>query len=315
MMLLVLLGCEAVVRTREQALSLDLKHIGQIPSISQNMTEGEGLRVLFIGNSMTRYGVDTNTFERELQAQGVGPLRVEKVFPDATGLPDWYYAFKHYFVDAGHLPNVLIVGFAAKDLQDDYAVEPTRLARYYSSTRDIPEIFSQDVRDFDGRVGFLLSSLSSSYANRTRVRSRVLDALVPYYRDTAQQLNRDMNTAQARSAASTTHTYKRLERLIQLAGAKGVRVIFVAMPLREAYTLDPSVRSIVEAGGMTFVDCRQVAGLGRESYVDEMHLKPEGAAVYSQFLARQLAGGFQWTSQKEQHLLVNAEKQSGQPGD
>jgi hypothetical protein len=308
LVLLVLLGCELVVRTREQYLSLDLKHIGQIPAISQNMTEGPGLRVLFIGNSMTRYGVDASTFEREMQAQGIGPLRVEKVFPDATGLPDWYYAFKHYFVDAGHLPDVLIVGFAARDLQDDYAVEPTRLARYYSSSRDIPELFSRDVLDFDGRVEFLLSSLSSSFANRSRVRTRVMDALVPYYRDTAQQLNRDMKTGRAANAAPTPHTYRRLERLMQLAGQKGVRVIFVAMPLRDAYTLDPLVRKTIEDGGMAFVDCREVAGLGRESYIDEMHLKPEGAAVYSRFLARQLAGGFPWTSRKEQRLLVTAGK-------
>jgi hypothetical protein len=307
-MFLVLLGSELVVRTREQYLSLDLKHIGQIPAISRSMTEGQGTRVLFIGNSMTRYGVDANTFEREMQAQGVGPLRIEKVFPDATGLPDWYYAFKHYFVETNHLPDVLIVGFAAKDLQDDYAVEPTRLARYYSNSRDIPEVFSEDVKDFDGRVEFLLSSISSSFANRSRVRTRILDALVPYYRDTAQQLNREMKTAQARSRASTTHTYKRLERFIQLASLKGVRVIFVAMPLRDDYMLDPAVRKIVEDGGMTFVDCRQVAGLGRESYVDEMHLKPEGATVYTQFLARQLAAGFQKTSRKDQRLLVTAGK-------
>jgi hypothetical protein len=308
LVLLVLLGCELVVRTREQYLSLDLKHIGQIPAISQSMTEGPGLRVLFIGNSMTRYGVDASTFEREMKAQGVGPLRVEKVFPDATGLPDWYYAFKHYFVDAGHLPDVLIVGFASKDLQDDYAVEPTRLARYYSSSRDMPEIFSRDVLDFDSRVQFLLSSVSSSFANRNRVRTRVLDALVPYYRDTAQQLNRDMKTGRSGNAATAPHSYQRLERFIQLASQKGVRVIFVAMPLRDAYTLDPLVQKIVEDDGMTFVDCREVAGLGRESYIDEMHLKPEGATVYTQFLARQLAGGFPRTSQKDEHLLVTAGK-------
>jgi hypothetical protein len=309
LVLLVLLGCELVVRTREQYLSLDLKHIGEIPAISQNIAAGQGLlRVLFIGNSMTRYGVDTGTFEREMQAQGIGPLRVEKVFPDATGLPDWYYAFKHYFVDAGHLPDVLIVSFAARDLQDDYAVEPTRLARYYSSSRDIPEVFSRDVLDFDGRVEFLLSSISSSFANRTRVRTRVLDALVPDYRETAQQLNRDMNRGQSVKAASAPHTYVRLERLIQLASQRGVRVIFVAMPLREAYTLDPLVRKTVEEGGMTFVDCRDVAGLGRESYLDEMHLKPEGAAVYSQFLAHQLAGEFPRTSHTDERLLVTAGK-------
>lgn len=295
--LLALLAGEVLMRVYEPALSLDVQHIRQIPEISREMAEGEGTRVLFISNSMLRYGIDPTIFEKEMESQRLGPLRVGRVFPDATALPDWYYAFKHYFVETNRLPDVLIVCFAAKDLEDDHPLEPARLAHHYTATRDIPELFSQDLHDFEGRAEFLLSDLSSSYANRTRVRTRVLDNLIPYYRESVQDMNRTLRAAKkSEPAAAAAPTYERLERLMTLAHKHNVRVIFVAMPLREEYALDPQIQRTVEAAGMSFFDFRSVDGIDRVSFVDEMHLTTGGAAVYSHFLARQLAERFPWTT-------------------
>lgn len=292
LVLAVLLACELLIRGREDALSLDLRHTKEIPAISQQLSEAKENRVLFLGNSMTRYGVNPSVFEDEMRAHGVGPLRVARVFPDATSVTDWYYAFKHYFIDAGHPPDVLIVGFAGGDLQVEHAVEPARLARYYSSARDIPEVFKEDVRDFDGRFEFLLADVSSSFANRTRVRTRVLDSLIPNYRDSAQQLNRAMKMTDKKNSSNQQPTYRRLEQFINLAKQHGVKVIFVAMPIREPYDLDAQLREKIEAGGMMLLDCRAIEGLGPNDYADELHLNPDGATLYSRFLARQLAARF-----------------------
>lgn len=300
--LLVLLAGEFVVRVFEKSLSLDVTHIRQIPEISREMTQNRGTKVLFISNSMLRYGVDPSIFEKEMEAHRLGPLSVGRVFPDATALPDWYYAFKHYFVDTNRLPDVLIVCFAAKDLQDDLPPVPARLAHNYTSASDIPELFSHDLLDFDHRADFLLADVSSAYANRMRVRTRVLDDLIPNYRESAQVMNRtqkSMKKSADGDASSSAPSYQRLERLISLARNHNVRVIFVAMPLREEYTLDPQVQRIVEAEGMSFFDFRAVDGINQVSFVDEMHMTPGGASVYSEFLARQLAERFYWTPRTE----------------
>ncbi|HEY6188752.1 MAG TPA: hypothetical protein VIW80_13935 [Pyrinomonadaceae bacterium] len=309
--LLVLVAGEFVVRVCEKSLSLDVTHIRQIPEISKKMTESRGTKVLFISNSMIRYGVDPGIFEREMEARRLGPLSVGRVFPDATALPDWYYAFKHYFVDTNRLPDVLIVCFAAKDLQDDLPPVPARLAHNYTSASDIPELFSHDLLDFDNRADFLLADLSSAYANRMRVRTRVLDDLIPNYRESAQVMNRTQK-AMKKSAgvdndASSAPRYQRLQRLISLARSHNVRVIFVAMPLREEYALDPQIQRIVETEGMSFFDFRAVDGINQVSFVDEMHLTPGGASVYSEFLARQLAERFPWTPRTES-AYVSGEK-------
>lgn len=290
LVLLVLAGSELFVRLRERALSLDVQHIRQIPSIAKKMSSGEGGRVLFLGNSMTRNGVDVPIVEQELRAHGLAaPLRIERVYPDATGLAEWYYAFNHYFVAAGRLPDVLIIGFAANDLSDNRPPQPTRLAQYYTGARDVPEVFAHDVKDFEARAEFLLSKLSASYANRTRIRERTLDILIPHYRETAQEINRAQQAMKKKGGAPVALTYARLERLGRLAASHGVRVILVAMPQREPYQLDPQLQPTIERTGMIFIDARAAFGLGSAAFVDEMHLSTDGAAVFSRHLARQLA--------------------------
>src|SRR5918997_704782 len=147
----VLAACELVVRLREQSLSLDVRHIRQIPDISERLAQGDGggghqhlLRVLFIGNSMTRHGVEPEIIEREMSAQGTAPLRIERVFPDASALPDWYYAFKRFFDAPQRAPDVLVICFAAGDLQDSLPVHSWRLAQYYTTFSDVPEVFRED---------------------------------------------------------------------------------------------------------------------------------------------------------------------------
>lgn len=289
-MLLVLAGGELFVRLRESALSLDVQHIRRIPSIAQELMRGEGGRVLFLGNSMTRNGVDVPIVEQELRAEGLNsPLRIERVYPDATGLAEWYYAFNHYFVAAGRLPDVLIIGFAANDLSDNRPPQPSRLAQYYTGAGDVPEVFAHDVKDFEARAEFLLSRLSASFANRTRMRERALDMFIPYYRESAQEINRAQQVMKKKEGAPAAPTYRRLERLGRLAASRGVRVLLVAMPQREPYELDQQLQPTIERAGMTLIDARAPDGLGREAFVDEMHLSTDGAAVYSRHLARQLA--------------------------
>ena len=289
-MLLVLACGELFVRLRESALSLDVQHIRRIPSIAEDMMRGGGGRVLFLGNSMTRNGVDVKIVEQELRAGGLtAPLRIERVYPDATGLAEWYYAFNHYFVAPGRLPDVLIIGFAANDLSDSRPPQPFRLAQYYTAARDVPEVFANDVKDFEGRAEFLLSEVSASFANRTRMRERALDLLIPRYRESAQEINRAQQVMKKKGGPPAAPTYVRLERLGRLAAGRGVRVLLVAMPQREPYELDPQLRPTIERAGMTLIDARAPYGLDGAAFVDEMHVSADGAAVYSRHLARQLA--------------------------
>ena len=281
----VLAACELVVRVFERRLTVDVK----APAVSKRLAEAAGQRVLVLGNSLVRDNVNTDILEEEMRAPGARPLHIEKVYLMNTVINDWYYAFKHHFVDAGRLPDVLVICFSNNHLEDSTIQRPL-VARYYSSLRDIPQIFADDVPDFDGRVEFLLSKWSASFTHRADVERRMLDTLIPHYRDSVMRINDALTDEANGRRGDYQPSYHRFERLLRMAHERGVRVILVAVPVASPYPINPQIMSAVEANGVTFVDTRQVEGLSKESYVDGMHMNSEGASVYSRLLAHRLAG-------------------------
>lgn len=284
MVLAVMAVCELGVRVFEKRLAVDAK----TPALSKRLAEAEGQRVLVLGNSLVRDNVNADILEAELKAQGVRPIHIERIYLMNTIINDWYYAFKHHFVDTGQLPDVLVVCFSNNHLQDS-SIQRSLVARYHSSARDIPQIFSEDVRDFDGRVEFMLSAGLASFTHRTSVERRVLDATIPHYREGAMRINRALTIAANKRRRDFQPTYRRLEQLIHLAVSHGVRVILVAVPVESPYPIDSQIMNTVETAGVTFIDSRTVEGLSKESYVDGMHMNSDGCALYSRFLARRLA--------------------------
>jgi hypothetical protein len=284
MALAVLAVCELGVRVFERKFSVDAR----IPELSKRLAGGEGQSILVFGNSLIRDGVNTDILEAEMRAQGVAPIHIERAYLMNTIINDWYYAFKHHFVDTGRLPGLLVVCFSNNHLEDASIQRPL-VARYYSSARDIPQIFADDVLDFDGRVDFLISSVSASFTHRTNVQRRLLDILIPHYRESATRINNALTDEAIKRSRGYQPTYRRLEEFIRMAEEHGVRVMLVAMPVESPYEINPQIKRTAETTGVTFIDSRLTEGLSKESFVDGMHMNSGGATIYSRHLARQLA--------------------------
>lgn len=305
---LCLLACELVIRAREDSLSLDLKHIRQLPQIAKGLSEGQGTKILFLGNSLTRNGVDVGVLDDELKSRGVAPFHIERAFPDGTSIADWQYVLKNQFVDAQRLPNVLIICFATALLQDNQRPQLTQMAHYYAGRADVPQILRNDIKDFDDQVSFMIAYFSSSYANRQRVEKRVLDAVIPHYRESAQRVNDAMLAANAATATKAApqikaeKTYERLKGLIAMARHNDVRVLFVAMPQREPYGIDPKLIETINSNGAQLIDCRIVPGLDSTNFLDPLHLNPAGAVVFTNYLAPRLADALPLSNNQSQSL-------------
>ena len=287
LVLVVLLGCEAIIRSRENTLSLDLKHINQIPVISQSLAAADGRKILFLGNSLTRNGVDPDVLSSKFAEQGLSNTHFAKVFPDGTGMTAWYYVFNHYFVVPNRVPDVVVIGFAGAVLQDSHRVDVGELGRYFTSDRDIPYVFGSDLKTFDERTEFIASRISAAFSNRNRVRLRALDFLIPNYRESERWLNRGLQ-ARSQTKQRTQATYNKLKEFLSLSQSHNAEVIFVAMPQREPYSVDPELQKLISVNPATFIDLRNVDGLKGTDYLDEMHLNDRGAETFSTQLAQRL---------------------------
>jgi hypothetical protein len=286
--LLLLLGvCEAGMRLYGSRLSQDVRHLEQFEVLAARISAppqpGE-TRVLFLGNSLTRYGVDVNEFILVLTETGRGTVRVERMMPDNTALAEWYYAYRSFFADCGRTPDVLVIGFAGGHLDDAPSRHPERLARYYCRWTHLAELGRRDLLTIDARTGFMLAGLSSLLCNRDRIERRVLDLVIPGYQEGIQDLNRRLTRVQRRTP--TAPTFDRLRQLLALARGDGVEVILAAMPVPDPYDLDPELWEIAEECGARVIDCRQVPGIKAEMFPDGLHMNPQAARLYTRYLAR-----------------------------
>lgn len=294
MMTLSVLLCEAGIRLIGPGLSRDLEQIRAMPRIAAEFQPDRAnqQRILFLGNSLFREGVDPELVESGLQQFSGGQYQVRRATADATGIPEWYYAFKRFFADAGQVPDVMVLGFAGDSgghFSDSRQVMPDRLAQHYSRLRDIPELFRRDVTSFDQRCDFMAASVSWAWANRERVQKRVLDAVVPGYRTAAQRMNDAILPGRVATQQESPAEYTRLKRLIALAQQHDVELVFLAIPIGRDYEIDPGLSAVAGMFQIPLIDGRQVPGITHDLFPDGYHMNSAACERFSKFVAHALA--------------------------
>ena len=294
LVLVVLVFIEGGVRAIEDRLSVDIQHIRSIHDIADSLDdEGEttGARtVLFLGNSLTRRGLDQVVFEKTLESEGVDDLAFAEVYPDDTAVLDWLYLYGKEIAPAG-TPDFVVIDFGFWHLEDrsPWRAQTYRLGRHFVSWSALPRLFRDDVTSLADRANVALSKVSATFANRERVARRALSFL-PYYEVSAQQINDLASPDDAGGADAAPESYDRLTRLIRTVEDSGAELVLVAMPTREGYDLDSRIAEIAAANGAVLVDARTVPNLGEEDFADPIHLDPDtGAALYSEHAAELLA--------------------------
>ena len=341
---LVLVAFEVSLMQVVTSLSTDIEHINDFPEISQEMHDDTRPSILFLGNSLTGDGLDVIAFQEAWHRSGGGDIICRKVAPDATAICDWYYLFKTFFADPGQAPDVVVIGFAEGHMDDNQSPKAKQLGRHFCRLGHTGEIFEHDIHDFERRVEFLLSRASTTYGNQLGVKNRLLDPLIPYYREGTQTINSMLlqkkkapakdpvvtrqTTDDAKEPLISTRpslpatTCHRLERLIAVLKCTNTRAFFVAMPRREywqvqdkvywtiqpAETINPD--RTIDADKTTLIDMRNVAGLTAKHFADSMHLRYDGTRVYSWALARKLA----WFLKEPRGGTISLETKSGASG-
>jgi len=273
-------------RLRGDVLSKDISHLRSFDAISRDLAAGpdDDLRVLFLGNSLTRYGVDQGLFAELVSEGSEKQLRTAKVNPDNTALADWYYAYQSYFDTPERVPDVVVIGFEGGHLRDAPSHHPDRLAYYYCRGSQPAELGQFDVKTFEERAYFTLCSLSAAFANRDRIQRRVLDMVIPSYRAGMDELNLRM-TADADNTEENEPSYERLLKFVAMAERNQVQVILAAMPVPEHYEFDQALLDVVHSTSAVLIDCREVPGIEKAMFFDGLHMDDDAARLYTTALA------------------------------
>ena len=286
---------EISIRFGGDHLSKDIAHLKSFPKIARKMADfnpANGTRILFLGNSLTRHGVDQQTFAVVAEEEVGVAVQSVKMNPDNTDLADWFYAYRTYFAKPGIKPDVLVVGFEGIHLRDSPSRHPDRLARYYCTWSDWPDLCKYDLKTFEDRVYFVLCKYSAAFGNRDRIQKRVLDKLMPNYRTGMEELNRRRNEGSKKRQKEKKKKkpgFERLKKLIEIADRQGTKIVLAAMPVPEAYEFDAEFLEVVENSSAVLIDCRTVEGITLPMFFDGLHMDEQAAKLYSSELARKMS--------------------------
>ncbi len=279
---------ELGLRSFGHKLSYDVSHLQSFNEVASHFGDAESgeVEVLFLGNSMTRYGVNTEVFDETVHEYWDGSLEVSKLNPDNTALADWAVVYDNFFYKHDRAPDLLVIGFEGNHLADKPSNHRNRLAYYYFD-EDLTSLRQYDLRSLEELAQFEAAHYSSLLANRDRVQTRVLDAAIPQYRDGIQELNRRQKVQACLRADQPT--YERLAGLLKHLEQQQVNLAVVAMPVVQQYEIDSELLELLAKHSVFFMDCRHITGITNEMIPDGVHLNPQAAVIYSQHLARELA--------------------------
>ncbi|QDT03411.1 hypothetical protein K227x_17930 [Rubripirellula lacrimiformis] len=283
--LFALIVFEGTIRKLQSKLSKDLVHQFGIQQIIDEVASADQPSGLFLGNSLIREGIDSDTF-----ATMFPDLHLAKIHPDDTSVVEWRYLFDRVAASDLNAGDWVVIGYAQNQLTDDGIVRPRRLGAWYLNAENQADTLSEDVTSFAGRFELFAAKYLTSFAVAERIRSRVLAALVPMYEVTAQRLNRvaELEESPSPTDGMRAASYVRLERLLAVAKQHRIDLSVVAIPVGEPFRLDPGLLAKLEKAGVRHIDARSVPGIGPDSFPDGYHMDPSAAKLFTEFVAQQL---------------------------
>jgi hypothetical protein len=297
--LLFVAALEVFTRVSLHDRSKDFRRFAGYPARAEALVAtGNARRIAFIGNSATDRGVDPRVVEATLARNG-RPTAAALFVADQSRVDTWRYIFERYFARPERKPDLVVVTFYENDLEDGNPIEIGRLAQFFTSVRDWPELFQVNLRTLDERAAFVISSFSATYAARERIRERLLEALVPGFKEHTGRVNdiifqHERRRALAAPAPATPPRFAALEHLLDRAAERGITLCFVAYPTlvaggRTPYELRPELLALLARRGIRLIDLRHVPDLGPALYADEVHLTEAGRERYSAVVGDALA--------------------------
>jgi hypothetical protein len=287
--LAILIATEVTMRGALAHLSQDLVHVRQIPEKVERLSTGEGTRVLALGNSITREGIDITQLEADLDS--VMPVSIEEIHPDDTAITEWLYGYIHFLEVPRKDLDLLLICFAEDQLQDRPKIDVRRLAYNYSDWSTTITTFRDESFTLDQQAEFILARLWASFANAERVQKRIMDYVIPYYRSTAKRINSSLAKPRVGSQAPPLipPTYRRLQKLIRVLQAHEVGLMVFAFPVGKSYEMDRDLEQLLRKNDVSLIDVRKVAGITPANFPDGYHMDEAAAQLMTRAVSNQVA--------------------------
>ena len=281
-----LLVSEIGLRKTEARLSGDINHIKDIPNIARDILNSNKKSILFLGNSLINEAINSDVILRNIESNIQSIYTIDKITPDGTSLYDWHFLYKKYFNSDNISPNTVFVGFAWDELSDQTHHSMVRLGAYYCEIDDL--ILLHDIQPLNSEriADFLLAYTTRIWRHKERIRRKILDGIIPYYRRYEQRIH-TINPTSETNQSMTQYTYKLLDTFVYSNFDSSTRVYFISMPTINSYKLDESLSEKINLySNASLVDLRNLNNINSQDYKDPIHFNSGGKKKFSNIISR-----------------------------
>ena len=301
-LLLALLGLEAAARLFETRLSKDVAHLCSLPTEAARLRDApaDSCKVLILGNSLAREGLDRERLALGLEAKLGRPVVLAAVHPDGSRIEEWQYGYRRYFEQSGARPDLILLCTGRAHLLDGLR-DLDAVAAFHVSWRDLPGFVREQELDVDAICQVAAARASRLFAHRRRVQPLLFYHWMPRYEPTVN-LIQAAGQGTARRLAAPEESARAFSGLLQTCRVAGTRVALLSVPLPEPYELPVAVAEAAQLGGA--VTLGPPPRLPARHFPDGYHLDAEGAAVWTAALLEHPA----WD-----RLRVTLQSPSGSP--
>jgi len=239
---------------------------------------GEPISVLMVGNSLLLEGVDVD----RLQKLTSGQMRIYPIFLEATGYYDWFYGLQRLFRD-GARPQLVVLGvgvnsFLSNGVRQDYA------PLMFFDARDALGVASDLEMDRTATGNLLLAHSSVFWDTRSVIRTQILRHTIPHSKELFLLLKRQPGIPPAPQFQVIANS--RLRRLRELCEAHGAKLIILVPPTPSSEDAVRQMSIASQCAGVDVLVPIDPTTLSAKYYQsDELHLNPEGAALFTSALA------------------------------
>ena len=293
-LLLVLGGVEVLTRLKLVRMSKEFEQFRSYPRLAAELAHRSGVRVALVGASIVHEDIDPALLADRLRAATRVPAHAESFSADHSFVNTWYFMLNHDFWRPGNRVDLVVIPFVGPSLYDHNEIEIGRLARFFTSVEDWPEVLGTDLATTAERADFLLSNFWASWGARERMQELVFTRLFPNYKAYAREqqnlflAQQFANPRRARRARSLVA----LERLLRTAREHATPLCFVVFPTQRAdWNGQPyaEARRLIEASGADYIDLRGGGDVDTSIFADLVHMNVDGRALYTRMLADAVA--------------------------
>lgn len=284
-----LLLLEFGARQFETSLSKDVEHMRELPGQAELLkaASGDAFKVLVLGNSLARCGIDLEVLQKGLQAKYQKPIVIARMYPDGSRIEEWSYGYRRYFGETGSRPDAILVTTGLLHLTDRLQ-NINGMGAYFVSSKDCWEFCRNRLTGVEDISRFLGARYSALWAHRDRVEPLVFYRAVPGYTETAQVINSsvsiDRQSIKKQPQNVTSAVFQRFADELQ---AGGTSLIIATVPMPEAYQLPEKIHQAIQNNGAKLIDLGANLKMSPERFPDDYHLDAEGAAIFTQQIIAQ----------------------------